>query len=151
PGFIVTAEAYRRFLEAIDWLDEALEAIDYSSPARLRDQCTALRDRLKQHPLPSDVVAAIGDALAGLGAPEEGPFAVRSSSTLEDLAQAAFAGQHDTYLNVLGAQAILDRVRDAFISLWADRAVLYRHHQGFGQRQARMAVVVQRQVACDRA
>ena len=76
-------------------------------------------------------------------------FAVRSSSTFEDLAQAAFAGQHDTFLNVHGPDAVVRRVRDCFVSLWGDRAVLYRHRQGFEQRAARMAVVVQRQVACD--
>jgi pyruvate,water dikinase len=76
---------------------------------------------------------------------------VRSSSTFEDLAQAAFAGQHDTFLNVRGLDDICARVRDCFASLWGDRAVLYRRRQGFTQRAARMAVVVQRQVACDRA
>jgi pyruvate,water dikinase len=74
---------------------------------------------------------------------------VRSSSTFEDLAQAAFAGQHDTYLNIRGVKEVCARVRDCFVSLWGDRAVLYRHHQGFTQREARMAVVVQQQVACD--
>ncbi len=74
---------------------------------------------------------------------------MRSSSTFEDLAQAAFAGQHDTYLNIRGADAICERIRDCFVSLWGDRAVLYRHHQGFTQRDARMAVVVQRQIACE--
>ncbi|QEH38357.1 Phosphoenolpyruvate synthase [Aquisphaera giovannonii] len=151
PGFVVTSEAYRRYLDAIDWLDEALGALDFGSPSRLRDQCEELRGRLREHPLPPDVAAAIVEALEGLGASEECRFAVRSSSTLEDMAQAAFAGQHDTYLGVSGRDAIADRVRDVFVSLWGDRAVLYRHHQGFDQRQARMAVVVQRQVACDRA
>jgi rifampicin phosphotransferase len=151
PGFVVTSLAYRRFLEAIDWLDAALAALDYEQPARLRDQCVALRQRLAGHPLPADVAVAVRAAIDRLGPPREGPFAVRSSSTLEDLAQAAFAGQHDTYLNVVGVDAVLDRICDAFVSLWGDRAVLYRHHQGFAQQQARMAVVVQRQIACDRA
>lgn len=151
PGFVVTAHAYRRFLEAVDWLDDALAGLDYSQPARLRDQCAAMRERLAGHPMPSDVAAAVREAIDRLGEPGEGPFAVRSSSTLEDLAQAAFAGQHDTYLNVRGVDAVLEKIRDAFVSLWGDRAVLYRHHQGFAQTQARMAVVVQRQIACDRA
>ena len=63
--------------------------------------------------------------------PADAAFAVRSSSTFEDMAQAAFAGQHDTYLNVRGLETILDKVRDCFVSLWQDRAVLYRRHQGF--------------------
>ncbi len=151
PGFVVTALAYGRFLEAIDWLDAELAEFDYDHPERLRDQCAELRARLAQQPLPADVEAAIREALDRLGPPRGGPFAVRSSSTLEDLAQAAFAGQHDTYMNVIEIDAIIKRVRDAFISLWGDRAVHYRRHQGFLQHQARMAVVVQRQVACDRA
>ena len=151
PGFVVTALAYGRFLEAIDWLDAELAEFDYDHPERLRDQCAELRARLAQQPLPADVEVTIREALDRLGPPRGGPFAVRSSSTLEDLAQAAFAGQHETYINVILIDAIIKRVRDAFISLWGDRAVHYRRHQGFLQHQARMAVVVQRQVACDRA
>ena len=92
---------------------------------------------------------AIRAGVARLDGGANGAFAVRSSSTFEDLAQAAFAGQHDTYLNIRGADRIPERVRDCFVSLWGDRAVLYRHHQGFRQRDARMAVVVQRQIECE--
>ena len=151
PGFVVTAEAYRLFLAPTDWLDAALAELDYASPERLRDQCAVLRERLGRNPLPPEVELAIQGALGPLVGAGGDAFAVRSSSTLEDLAQAAFAGQHDTYLNVEGVEAVLARVRDCFVSLWGDRAVLYRHHQGFAQQQARMAVVVQRQVRCDRA
>ncbi len=149
PGFVVTAEAYRTFMANVADLAKDLDAFDYANPDRLREQCIRLRERLLKTPLPTDLEAAIRKAL---GRFESGAaFAVRSSSTFEDLAQAAFAGQHDTYLNVIGIADILARVRDCFISLWQDRAVLYRHHQGFSQTEAQMAVVVQRQVACDRA
>jgi pyruvate,water dikinase len=151
PGFVVTAEAYRQFVLGVGWLDEELGRFDYSSPERLREHCARLRTRLSEIALPEAVQAAIRGALARLGSSEADPFAVRSSSTLEDLAQAAFAGQHDTYLNIRGTDAIVERVRDCFVSLWGDRAVLYRHHQGFSQQQARMAVAVQRQILCDRA
>src|SRR5262249_61765149 len=100
--------------------------------------------RWARRALPVAVKEALRAGVArgpGAGEPAD-PFAVRSSSTFEDLAQAAFAGQHDTYLNVRGVDRLADRVRDCFISLWADRAVLYRHRQGFSQREARMAVVV---------
>lgn len=150
-GFIVTAESYRRFTAALDWLEPALRELVFNDPQRLRDQCERLRARMCLSPLPSAVEAEIRDALARIGAAADDPFAVRSSSTFEDLAQAAFAGQHDTYLNIRGEEAILRRVRDCFISLWGDRAVLYRHRQGFSQTDARMAVVVQRQILCDRA
>jgi pyruvate,water dikinase len=151
PGFVVTAEAYGRFLEGVDWLDDELAALDYQHPERLRDQCIHLRRRMGQVPLPVAIQEVAASALARLrerpgSKAGDSAFAVRSSSTFEDLAQAAFAGQHDTYLNVRGADAILDRIRDCFVSLWEDRAVLYRHHQGFTQREARMAVVVQRQI-----
>lgn len=151
PGFVVTAEAYRLFIEAVGWLDQSLDAFNYADPEQLRDQCAVLRARLGQVSLPPAVEEAIRAALDRFGASEDDHFAVRSSSTLEDLAQAAFAGQHDTYLNVRGTATILAKVCSCFISLWSDRAVLYRRHQGFSQQQARMAVVVQRQIPCDRA
>jgi phosphohistidine swiveling domain-containing protein len=151
PGFVVGADAYRQFLAGASWLAEELDRFDCERPENLYEQCRALRGRLGKVPLPADVEEAIRAALARLGAAPGDAFAVRSSSTFEDLAQAAFAGQHDTYLNVRGAEAIAGRVRDCFVSLWGDRAVLYRHRQGFRQQEACMAVVVQRQIACDRA
>ena len=150
PGFVVTADAYRKFVESLDWLEAELQSFDFDDPARLADQCAALRRRLAGVKLPDDVSNAIGDSLSSLKLDASARFAVRSSSTLEDLAQAAFAGQHDTYLNVRSPD-VVDKVRDCFVSLWGDRAVLYRHHQGFAQLHARMAVVIQRQIECDRA
>src|SRR5262249_30480955 len=149
PGFVVTAEAYQLFLGAIASLETELAGWAYDEHDKLRDQCAALRSRLAAQPLPAALQEAIRTALGRFGSQQA--FAVRSSSTFEDLAQAAFAGQHDTYLNVRGVDAVLQRVRDCFLSLWGDRAVLYRHHHGFSQTAARMAVVVQQQVACDRA
>jgi rifampicin phosphotransferase len=151
PGFVITAEAYRLFLDRVDWLDAELGGLDYAHPDILREQCARLRARLGEVELPDPIRDAVFSGLVrvcGDGTSTD-PFAVRSSSTFEDLAQAAFAGQHDTYLNIRGAKNIADRVRECILSLWADRAVLYRHHQGFSQREARMAVVVQRQIACD--
>ena len=147
PGFVVTAAAYDEFLSHFEGLDHALVELAFDRPDELREQCQRLRARLERLPLPAP--AAISAALEKF--PADAAFAVRSSSTFEDLAQAAFAGQHDTYLNVRGKQAILERVRDCFISLWQDRAVAYRQRQGFSQKEARMAVVVQRQIPCERA
>jgi phosphohistidine swiveling domain-containing protein len=149
PGFIVTAEAYEQFLAAAPDLDATFAAFDYDHPSILITQCERLRKMLSQMPLPEAVRQVVRAGLQRLGATEQDPFAVRSSSTFEDLAQAAFAGQHDTYLNIRGLDAIGERIRDCFVSLWMDRAVLYRHHQGFSQREARMAVVVQRQIASE--
>lgn len=154
PGFIVTAEAYGAFVASLDWLDSELATFDYERPDVLRDQCIQLRDRLSQVELPGEVSEAIRKSLGRLRGEigEESAnaaFAVRSSSTFEDLAEAAFAGQHDTYLNIRGDDAIIRSVRDCFVSLWGDHAVAYRHRQGFSQRGARMAVVVQYQVECE--
>jgi pyruvate,water dikinase len=150
PGFVVTADSYQHFIAALDWLDAHLLALAFDDTVRLSEQCADLRCRFSQEALPRDVSQAIAQALVVVQPPPGARFAVRSSSTLEDLAQAAFAGQHDTYLNV-SPDDIPRRVRDCFVSLWGDRAVLYRHHQGFSQQQTRMAVVVQLQIECDRA
>lgn len=150
PGFVVTADAYANFVESLDWLRSALRELDFNNSARLTEQCSILRGRLTGVSLPPDIVAAIQESLSALELSKNSKLAVRSSSTLEDLAQAAFAGQHDTYLNVR-AEDVVHKVRDCFVSLWGDRAVLYRHHQGFDQLHARMAVVVQLQIECDRA
>jgi rifampicin phosphotransferase len=150
PGFVVTSDAYTSFVEPLDWLPDELKGFDFSDTTRLAEQCAAVRERLAGVPLPPDVVGAIQHALSALKLERTSKFAVRSSSTLEDLAQAAFAGQHDTYLNVR-VENVATKVRDCFVSLWGDRAVLYRHHQGFDQLHARMAVVVQLQIECDRA
>jgi len=151
PGFVVTAEAYRKFLERAAWLHAAIVELDYQRPEVLREQCAHIRRRLIDAELPADVQESIRAALGRIEPArlEPSAFAVRSSSTFEDLAQAAFAGQHDTYLNVHDPERILERVRACFASLWEDRAVLYRHHQGFSQSEARMAVVVQRQIECE--
>jgi pyruvate,water dikinase len=149
PGFVVTSESYQQFLAAVPDLEQSLAAFDYQHPEVLRTQCDRLRERLSQVMLPEAVRQAVRAGVERLGASATDTFAVRSSSTFEDLAQAAFAGQHDTYLNIHGLDAICDRIRDCFVSLWGDRAVLYRHHQGFSQQDARMAVVVQRQIASE--
>ncbi len=151
PGFVVTADAYSCFIQSFDWMEKAIDEFDYANVDQLRQQCEAMQSKLKQQSLPTPVVETMREVLLQLGAGEDDPFAVRSSSTLEDLAQAAFAGQHDTYLNVRGTEMLCEKVRNCFVSLWGDRAVRYRHQQGFSQKQARMAVVVQRQINCDRA
>ncbi len=149
PGFVVTAAAYDAFIAQLKGLAEVVTRFDYDDPDRLRAQCETLRACLVTLTLPPGVVKDLSEALAQSGQGEAGTFAVRSSSTFEDLAAAAFAGQHDTFLNVGGVNAIIERVRDCFVSLWGDRAVLYRHQQGFSQLDAQMAVVVQEQIACD--
>ncbi|TCJ14665.1 phosphoenolpyruvate synthase [Parasulfuritortus cantonensis] len=147
PGFVVGADAYRAFVRAAGDLLDRVESFSFDDPTALVAEAAELRAQLHRVALPAEVAAAIRAGLAGF--PAEAAFSVRSSSTFEDLASAAFAGQHDTFLNVIGADAILDRVRDCFASLWQDRAIAYRRRQGFGQREATMAVVVQSMVRCE--
>ena len=157
PGFVVTTEAFRLFVGTLPDYGAWLAKIEITGKEALRSRCDELRERARTAEVPARIQDAIRTALARLaaGAPAgsaAGPaFAVRSSSSLEDLAEAAFAGAHETYLNVRGSEAIIARVRDCFASLWEERAVLYRRHRGYPQREAQMAVVVQCQLECEAA
>lgn len=143
-GVIVAAPGYRAFLQAVPGLHARISELDIEDAATLHAQCTELRALLHATPLPAELDAALRARLPGLLA--LGKVSVRSSATLEDLAGAAFAGQHDTYLNVAGVDAVIAAVRGCFASLWEDRAVRYRHEKGFGVDAASMAVVIQRMV-----
>ncbi len=82
------------------------------------------------------------------GYPADQRFSVRSSSTLEDLADAAFAGMHETSLNCRGLDHLLDKIRTCYVSLWSERAIAYRHHKGFHHEASRMSIVIQSMVDC---
>jgi pyruvate,water dikinase len=150
PGFCVTTEAFDRFVRTLPDATAhfaRLDALDGSSVDSARSAAEAMRRALHALPMPSDVAAAI---IAGWQALGTGyPLAVRSSATAEDLPGASFAGQQDTYLNVVGEAALLDAVRRCWISLFTDRAVLYRARNGFGHRSVRLGVVVQQLVDPD--
>ncbi|MEU4624703.1 rifamycin-inactivating phosphotransferase [Actinoplanes sp. NPDC023801] len=126
-GFCVTTEAFQRALAGVP-IDDTLD------PARIRQTIEDL-------PLPAEVAAAITAAVG-----EHTPYAVRSSATAEDLPAASFAGQQDTYLNVVGAESVLRHVSRCWASLFTDRAVIYRRRNGFGSHRVHMAVVVQEMV-----
>src|ERR1035437_9628086 len=144
PGFIITAPVYREFITgAGGWL-RRVAALPFHDATALRAESEVLQADLLRLPLPPAAAAEIKQQLGRF--PEGTAFSVRSSSTMEDLASAAFAGQHETFLNVVGLPEVLDRVRGCFVSLWADRAVAYRQQQGFDHAQAAMAVVVQQMV-----
>ena len=140
-GFVITATAYREFINNADTLRAAIVNFDFADAAKLQAQATRLRAELEQIPLPAALEESVRRRLASFS--EGASFSVRSSSTFEDLASAAFAGQHDTYLNVHGTAYILDRIRACYASLWQDRAIAYRERLGFDHLQATMAVVVQ--------
>ncbi|MEU5847245.1 PEP/pyruvate-binding domain-containing protein [Saccharopolyspora shandongensis] len=134
PGFCISTLAYDEVCR-----EPAEDLLD-----RLPDSAAEIRSRLAGAELPAGLAAAITAAYAELG--PDAPVAVRSSATAEDLPHASFAGQQDTYLNVVGEAALLDAVRRCWGSLWTDRAVAYRAANGIDHRAVRLAVVVQRMV-----
>jgi len=146
-GFVVTAATYREFIKGAENLRSAIGDFDIGDAVKLQAQASQLRKELENIPLPAVLEESVRRRLGSL--PVGSAFSVRSSSTFEDLASAAFAGQHDTYLNVHGTEQILDRIRACFASLWQDRAIAYRERLGFDHLQATMAVVVQSMVPSD--
>ena len=144
PGFCVTTAAYALVAEGAD-LEPILARAEASSRP-YAELVTAARTKLLSAPVPTVVAEAITEAYRALGNDESIPVAVRSSATAEDLPYASFAGQQDTYLNIVGVEAVLDAVRRCWASLWTDRAVSYRASNGIDPHTVRLAVAVQRMV-----
>jgi phosphoenolpyruvate synthase/pyruvate phosphate dikinase len=140
-GFVVTTAAYDRFA-AHNRLGETI-------PRALREEQgsgATIRAIFEKAPIPPEIERNILATYHELG---EDPVAVRSSATAEDLPEAAFAGQQDTFLNILDEQALLDSVRRCWASLWTDRAIAYRNRQKIDQQTVKLAVVVQRMVPAE--
>ncbi len=146
PGVCVTTEAYRQVAAeaGLDAVIAALAATPATDVDRLGRLAGLARGALLAAPPPYPVARAVVAGYAQLGA--DVPVAVRSSATAEDLPFASFAGQQDTYLNVVGPAAVLDAVRRCWASLWTDRAVVYRATNGIDHRTVRLAIVIQRMV-----
>ncbi len=146
-GFCATTHAYRRMLAEAPSIDAQLHQLAHLKPGD-REAALALsaeiRRSIERVAIPEEVAQAITGAAARHGV--RSAFAVRSSATAEDLPTASFAGQHDTYLNVVGPEAILRHVSRCWASLFTERAVTYRMRAGFDHRDVSMAVVVQRMV-----
>ncbi|HLW45188.1 MAG TPA: phosphoenolpyruvate synthase [Acidimicrobiales bacterium] len=155
-GFAITADAYREMLDdAGAWgpLHEAVDGLDASDVADLARRAHAAREIVYGAGLPPGVAAEILTAYRALQ-DQYGPdlsVAVRSSATAEDLPQASFAGQHETYLNVRGDHSLLDACRHCFASLFLDRAVHYRVDQGFDHFKVALSVGVMKMVRSDLA
>ncbi|ODU05593.1 MAG: phosphoenolpyruvate synthase [Pseudonocardia sp. SCN 72-86] len=147
PGYAVTTHAYRRVLAEAPVLDALLDRLADLDPGD-RDTIAALsaqaRAGIEAIPIPDDVAAALTRPLARLGV--DTPVAVRSSATAEDLPTASFAGQQDTYLNVVGPAEVVRHIRSCWASLFTERAVTYRLRNGIDHRRVQMAVVVQQMV-----
>jgi phosphohistidine swiveling domain-containing protein len=145
PGFCITTAAYE-LVAAEAGLDTVLDAHAAKQAGNVEELAQTARACMLKASMPASITDTIAEAYRVLGAGEPIPVAVRSSATAEDLPFASFAGQQDTYLNVVGVQAVLDAVRRCWASLWTDRAVSYRESLGLDQRSVQLAVVVQRMV-----
>ncbi len=155
-GFATTADAYREFL-AKDGLDERIQALlddlDVDDVAKLAQVGPRLRGWIMEQPFPAALEAGINDYYQQLvaAAGSEVSWAVRSSATAEDLPDASFAGQQETFLNVKGLDDIKHRIKEVFASLFNDRAISYRVHQGFEHRHVALSAGIQRMVRSDLA
>ncbi|MFF3403477.1 rifamycin-inactivating phosphotransferase [Streptomyces sp. NPDC002659] len=146
-GFCVTTDAFRRIMAEVPSIDDRLDQLSRLNPddrEAIRTLSAQIRRTIEGIAIPGDLAAAITRALAQLG--EQAAYAVRSSATAEDLPTASFAGQQDTYLNVVGPMAILQHVSRCWASLFTERAVTYRRRNGIDHRTVHMAVVVQQMV-----
>jgi pyruvate,water dikinase len=148
PGFCITTAAYiltSAKAQLGTYLSE-LEAISREEYARQIALATGMRAALCKTPLPPDIIEAVTRAYQTLSTTFQCPVSVRSSATAEDLPGASFAGQQDTFLNVIGIEAVLGSVQRCFASLWNDRATQYRATLGIPPQSVSLAVVVQRMV-----
>ncbi|MEV7575176.1 PEP/pyruvate-binding domain-containing protein [Pseudarthrobacter sp. NPDC089323] len=158
-GFCLTTEAYRRatgapasLLPGLAYVQAALKPEPGAGPvdpSALADLAAGARSAILAAPIPADIAAAVEQAYRGLG--HDVPVAVRSSATAEDLPFASFAGQQDTYLNVVGVAPVLEAVRKCWASLWTDRATTYRAGLGIDPAGVALAVAVQRMVEAETA
>ncbi|MGN6780707.1 MAG: phosphoenolpyruvate synthase, partial [Marmoricola sp.] len=160
-GFATTAEAFHRFIATdvdgngglADRIAGLLEGLDTDDVRRLAEVGREIREAVIGQPFPEDLEADIRAAYDRLVAESEGDqepsFAVRSSATAEDLPDASFAGQQETFLNVRGIDAVLTAIREVYASLYNDRAIAYRVHHGFEHAEVGLSAGVQRMVRSD--
>ncbi|MUK89574.1 phosphoenolpyruvate synthase [Ornithinibacillus sp. L9] len=146
-GFCVTTEAYQKAIEENETYHALLDRLTMLK-AEDRDQIGEISRKIRQTimevEIPYDVEKAVAHTLSQFG--DEHAYAVRSSATAEDLPHASFAGQQDTYLNIIGKEPILEYIRKCWASLFTERAVLYRTQNGFNHTQVYLSVIVQRMV-----
>lgn len=146
-GFIVTTDAYIKIFDSCTELNSLLDQLS-TMQVHHKDEISAItaqiRSVIENRDIPQDITDAIEAELQTHS--DEISYAVRSSATAEDLPTASFAGQHDTYLNIIGKDSILKHMRKCWASLFTDRAVMYRIHNNFDHRKVFLAVVVQHMV-----
>lgn len=155
-GFATTAEAYRYYIRhngLEERIRETLAALDTDDVAALERAGARIRAWIREGGIPGDLAEEIVSAYRELGREygENPDVAVRSSATAEDLPTASFAGQQESFLNIVGEQALLDSIRQVFASLFTDRAISYRVHQGFDHLAVALSAGVQKMVRSDKA
>ena len=146
-GFCISTEAFKRIIAetpSIDQLLDQLSLLQVEDRDNIGELSAEIRRGIEGVAIPEDIQEEITHLLSRLG--EKDAYAVRSSATAEDLPTASFAGQQDTYLNIIGAQAILKHISKCWASLFTARAATYRLQQGFDHRKVQLAVVVQKMV-----
>ena len=152
-GFATTAHAFRQFLNhngLADRISQRLVSLNTDDVRALTEAGAQIRGWIEATPFPADLQAAITDEFARLTADNSGAsFAVRSSATAEDLPDASFAGQQETFLNVVGITDVLYKMKEVFASLYNDRAISYRVHKGFAHADVALSAGVQRMVRSD--
>ena len=152
-GFATTAHAFREFLAfegLADRINAKLAALDIEDVRALAAVGAEIRAMVENQPFPADLQKAIAEAFATLSAGnDQASFAVRSSATAEDLPDASFAGQQETFLNVVGIDDVLHKMKEVFASLYNDRAISYRVHKGFAHDVVALSAGVQRMVRSD--
>ncbi len=168
PGFVVTAQAYDYFIKKAGLVDKIkflLQKINYEDTAKLEEITKEIRELIIGAKMPKEMEVEILEAYEMLGADSKekeadellkGPYseifvAVRSSATTEDLAEASFAGQQETFLNVKGKESLLYSIKKCFASLFTPRAAYYRNKKGFRHETASLAVVIQKMVNSDKS
>ena len=152
-GFATTAHAFRRFLNhdgLADKISQRLVTLNTDDVRALSEAGAQIRQWIEATPFPSDLEAAIRAEFIRLTADHPGAsFAVRSSATAEDLPDASFAGQQETFLNVVGIDGVLHKMKEVFASLYNDRAISYRVHKGYAHGDVALSAGVQRMVRSD--
>jgi pyruvate,water dikinase len=152
-GFATTAHAFRQFLAfggLTERINARLDALDTEDVRALAAVGAEIRAMVEAQPFPADLEQAIREEFVRLqGSNPEASFAVRSSATAEDLPDASFAGQQETFLNVVGIEDVLHKMKEVFASLYNDRAISYRVHKGFAHADVALSAGVQRMVRSD--
>ena len=152
-GFATTAQAFRDFLSGTGLDTRIADRLKTLNPDDVRELALAgaqIRQWIVEAPLPKQLHDDIASAFAQLDADGKGSFAVRSSATAEDLPDASFAGQQETFLNVVGFDDVIDKIRHVFASLYNDRAISYRVHKGYAHADVALSAGIQRMVRSDK-